>query len=127
MSLPVILLVDDEPDLLQIMHASLSMSLPEYAVRSAANFDEAVDCVERLEAQGGELALAVVDHVLGGDTGLEFIQMLNARHPKVPTMMFTGQAAQGVEKRAVEAGAKVVWKPIPLAKLMGEVQQILGC
>ena len=126
MQQPVILLVDDEADLLDVMSLTLQMNLPDYDVRVAENMEDAVAIVETLVSEGRELSLAVVDHVLGGRTGLEFIQLLNYRFPSVPKMMFTGQAPLNVEYRAKEMGAKVLWKPLPLSTLMGEVQQLLS-
>ena len=125
MQQPVILLVDDEADLLDVMSLTMQMNLPEYDVEVAENMEDAMDIVDNLASEGRELSLAVVDHVLGGRTGLEFIQLLNHRFPTVPKMMFTGQAPVNVEYRAKAMGARVVWKPLPLSTLMGEVQQLL--
>ena len=125
MSQPVILLVDDEADLLDVMRASFQFKMPDYEVAVARNIEDAMDVVDELDASGRELSLAVVDHVLGGRTGLEFIRLLHHRYPKVRKMMFTGQAPASVEHRARQIGAKVVWKPVALATLVGEVQQML--
>ena len=126
MQQPVILLLDDEADLLDVMQTTLQHSLPDYDVVAVENIEEAMQSVESLHQAGRELSLAVVDHVLGGRTGLEFIQLLNLRYPRVRKMMFTGQASAGVEYRAKKAGATVLWKPVPLSRLMGEVQRILA-
>lgn len=125
MAQPVILLVDDEADLLDVMSTTLQLNMPEYEVAVAENIDDAIVFVEGLYEDGRELSLAVVDHVLGGRTGLDFIQLLNRRFPDVRKMMFTGQAPASVEYRAKEAGARVLWKPVSLSTLMGEVQEIL--
>jgi len=126
MSKPVILLVDDEADLLDVMSTTIQLNMPEYDVAIAENIDDAILFVDSLGEQGKELALTVVDHVLGGRTGFEFIQLLNHRFPDVPKMMFTGQAPASVERSAKKIGARVLWKPVPLSTLMGEVQQMLG-
>jgi len=123
---PVILLVDDEADLLDVMSSTLKMRLPQYDVEVAENWEDAIVVVESLAKDGRQLCLAVVDHVLGGRTGLEFLQLLNHRFPNVPKMMFTGQAPVSVEHRAKAIGARVLWKPVPLSTLMGEVQQMLS-
>ena len=126
MSDPVILIVEDEPDLLQVMASSITHSMSEYDVKSATSIDEAELVLSELAAQSGELALVVVDHVLGGRTGLELLESLSEHHPRVPTLLFTGQAPQGIETRARRAGARVLWKPAKLKVLLGEVQTLLA-
>ena len=126
MSNAVILIVEDEPDLLQVMMSSITHAMSDYEVKSATSIDEAERVLSELEEAAGELALVVVDHVLGGRTGLELLESLSQRHPRVPTLMFTGQAPVGVELRARQVGARILWKPAKLKSLLGEVQTLLA-
>lgn len=126
MSKPVILLVDDEEDLVQVMATSLSHALPEHLVQTATSLDEALETIQRLEGTEDHLGLVLVDHVLGGRTGLELLEFLHEHHPGVPKLLFTGQASEQVEERAEQLGVRVLWKPMRLAALQDEVRRALG-
>lgn len=121
-----ILLVEDEDDLLQILSEAVELTLPAYEVRRASSIDEADTVIRDLEASGGQLALVVVDHLLGGRTGLDFLETLRARTPGLPCMLYTGQAPPEVEERAQNRGIRVVWKPIRLKVWLGEVRELLA-
>jgi DNA-binding NtrC family response regulator len=123
---PVILLVDDEVDLLQVTAEAVRRALPGYAVMAARSLEEAEEVVEDLEAAAQAIALAVVDHVLGGTTGLVLLDAIHARFPDARLMLFTGRATAEVEDRARERGVRVMWKPIRLKQLLGEMSQMLG-
>lgn len=120
---PVILLVDDEPDLLQVLRDALGAALPEYDVANSTCFEEATRLLSVLDDR---LSLVVVDHMLGGPTGLDFLERLRVDHPQVPSMLFTGQATSAVEERARALGARVVWKPVRLRHWLEEVQMLLA-
>lgn len=126
MSKPVILLVDDEVDLLQLMETALGRAFAAYDVRGATTYDEAEGLVRTLRAADGTLSLLIVDHVLGGRTGLEFIGVVRDAFPDVPALMVTGQAPHQVEADAHAAGARVLWKPMRLRVLLDEVRTELG-
>ena len=123
---PVILLIDDEIDLLTLMGTALRHAMPDYEVLTTTSIDEAEDFLADLDATGTQLALMVVDHVMGGRTGLELLELLGNRFPHVPTLMFTGQAAPRVEERARQFGARVLFKPMRLSALVGQVQELVG-
>ena len=123
---PVILLIDDEPDLLTVMSTALRHAMPQYEVLTTTSIEEAEALLADLDATGTQLALLVVDHVMGGRTGLELLEQARSTFPDVPTLMFTGQAAPTVEERARQVGARVLWKPMRLSALVGEVQELVA-
>jgi CheY-like chemotaxis protein len=133
MAPPVILLVDDEPDLLQILTDVVARAAPHHRVVGATTLAEAQGCLDDLERTGTPLAVALVDHMLGGPsrsvdagTGLDLIETVQRRFPTTPTFLFTGQASPGVAERARASGARVLWKPVKLSALVGEVTGALG-
>lgn len=120
---PVILLLDDERDLLQVLRDALGAALPQYEVVGSTCFEEA----ERvLHALDDRLSLVVVDHMLGGRTGLDFLEQLRHDFPDLPSMLLSGQATPDVEARARTLGARVMWKPVRLRHWLGEVQELLA-
>ncbi len=126
MSASVILLVDDERDLLHVVSTALAHIRPDLLIESTTSVKEAEESLRRIEAEGRTLALAVVDYRLRGEDGLELLYRVRERHPEVPTVLFTGQASAEAEQQARQAGARVLWKPMALVDLLGEVQELLA-
>ncbi len=124
---PVILLLDDEEDLVSVLADALALRLPDYEVVGSTSVEHAHELLADIEATGSELSLVVVDHMLGGTTGLEFLEELQTRSPGVPSMFYTGRAPAEVAERAREVGARVLWKPVKLSQWLGEIGQMLGC
>lgn len=130
---PIILLVEDEPDLLQVVVMAIERQFSDYSVVSAANAEEATAALDTIRTDGSNLALAMVDHHLSGPghTGGEdimggaILDRIHAEHPQTPRFLFTGQASHTVERRAKDGGVRVLWKPIRLAALLLEIQNAL--
>lgn len=121
----VILLVDDEEDLLGVLAMAVDRRLPTYEVVAIPSAEEASKLVADLGRMGGELSLVLVDHVLGGESGLEFIDTLAKTHPDVPRLMYTGQAPAEVEQRVLESGGTVLWKPMRLRQVVDAIVRAL--
>jgi DNA-binding NtrC family response regulator len=122
---PVILLVDDEQDLVAVLAEAAGLALPAFEIVETTSIDEAEAILADLEATDTPLSLVVVDHALGGRTGMEFIEALQERYPSVPSILFTGRAPADIEERAKKLGARVLWKPIRLKAWIGEVRALL--
>lgn len=118
---PFILLVDDEQDLIEVLSEALELAMPDYDVVAVTQVDDAEAAIE----QRGGPALLCVDHKLGERNGLELLESLRSRFPEAGAMLLTGQAPADVESRAVAMGARVIWKPIPLARWIAEVRALL--
>lgn len=120
---PVILLLDDEKDLIEVLRDALDLSLPGYRAVASTSVEDAESVLESL-AQAP--SLVCVDHKLGEKTGIDFLESLQQRYPGVPKILFTGQAPPGVELRARRLGARVLWKPFGLSQWIGEVREMLA-
>ena len=125
---PVAIVVEDEPDLLQVLTLALAGALPEVEVRVADTVGAAQQILAEVCDAGGAVVLVVADHKLAGDgqTGLALIAEVKQRFPTSARFLFTGQAAPDVEATARALGAKVLWKPLRLASLVAEVQGALA-
>lgn len=126
MSIPVILVVDDEVDLLAITAEAVRRTLPAYQVREATSLQQARQVLDEVEQAGHHLALAVVDHVLGNGVGLPLLLELEQRFPEASRMLFTGRASQEVEEQAHDRGVHVLWKPVRLDRLVDEMTVLLA-
>lgn len=121
-----VLLVEDEPDLLQVLVTALERALPECDVIAASTADEALAHARAVLDRGDVLGLVLADHQLSGDqTGLDLISALKAVQPALPSFLLTGAASSDVADGAVRVGARVLWKPLRLATLLAEVRAVL--
>ena len=92
-----ILLVDDEPAILE----SLTLTLGEdYQVLSAATGEEGLEILER---ESG-IALIIADQVLPSMSGVEFLEQAIERNPQAIRMMLTGYADIRSLARAINEG-----------------------
>jgi DNA-binding NtrC family response regulator len=124
-----ILLVDDEPDLLQTLSVAVGRACPSNEVIAASSAEEAQARLADFEADGGTLALALVDQVLGGgasEGGMALIRSVRGRYPNAPTFLFTGRATAVIEAEAQASGTRVLWKPLKLSALLDAVATALG-
>lgn len=117
-----ILLVDDETALVKVLKEALALQLPGSVVHSASTWEEATEVAGRLDA----IDLLIVDHHLGSHTGIDLCVALRARFPALPTLIYTGKATADVEAAAASVGARVLWKPQRLHRLLEEVRAALG-
>lgn len=88
-----ILLVDDEPLILTTLRIHLRHVLgADVCLLCASSGAEAIEVVDEHIAQGGEIALMIVDYQMHPMTGSELLEVLNERFPDARKVMLTGQA-----------------------------------
>jgi two-component system response regulator PilR (NtrC family) len=116
---PRVLVVDDEPDLLDLMEITLSkMGLD---TRRAATVGEARQLLD-----SNRFDLCLTDMRLTDGSGLEVLQHIGERHPAMPVAVITayGNTANAVE--ALKAGAfDYLSKPVALDQLRTLVKTAL--
>ena len=109
-SLPQILLVDDEPDLLTGLTRSFAKRLPETNVLTAAGGNEALDILAR-----EEIALILMDIMMGDMNGLEVLDRIRSIEPELTVIMMTGYGTIELAVDAIRRGAwDFVTKPLEL-------------
>lgn len=117
--LPVVLVVDDDPDILFLVRTTLERAGLE--VWTAASAEQALDTV----ARRGLPALAVVDIGLPGIDGLELAAKLHAASD-VPVVMLSAVSAAATVVAAIESVAEdYVVKPFNPRELAARVQRVL--
>jgi two-component system response regulator MprA len=116
---PKILVVDDEPAVLQAL--SRAFALESYAVSVAGDGGEA------LEALAGERFDAVVlDVMMPGVSGLEVCRRLRASGDRSPVLMLTARDAIDDRVAGLDAGADdYLVKPFALRELMARMRALL--
>jgi len=93
-----ILIVDDEENI----RFSLENFLLErqYEAKTAGSYQEALDNIDKTEFD-----VIFADIILGGKTGIEFLQEIRNRNLCTPVIMFTGNPAVETASDAVRLGA----------------------
>lgn len=115
-----ILVIDDEPAIREL--------LSEYFVRRGCDVSAVATGREGLAAASETPCdLILVDVVLPDADGMEILQQLKARHPKVPVIVMTGIGFdEPLVTEATQKGASgYISKTLPLDKLWAEVESAL--
>jgi CheY-like chemotaxis protein len=118
-----ILLVDDQRDILRLLHSTLdTLKKPEIKIFEAPSGEEAL-----LHSSRHKVDLLVADYKLPGMSGLELMHKVRARHPEAKVVLVTGVTDRKVREEILNAGALAVFdKPIPLADFLDVIERGLG-
>lgn len=123
---PKILIVDDSKNECFLLSEYLSSGeLGNYDTSTANDLTEAhatlatekFDCI-------------IVDHLLGIETGLDFITQLKAsKHASIPVILISGYEAPELHKKAIEAGAAlfIAKRNLTEKHINHTVSQLLEC
>lgn len=108
--LPIILLVDDEPDLLTGLQRSFAKRLPDAKVLTASGGQEALAILKQQD-----IALVLMDIMMGDTNGLEMLSTINKIDPDLTVIMMTGYGTIELAVDAIRRGAwDFVTKPLEL-------------
>ena len=116
-----ILIVDDEPDALEIL--SLRLSKNGYDVITAVTGEE---CLKKAQAERPNLIL--LDVLLPGMSGLEVSKRLKESDStkNIPIIMVTALIGKDARQAALERGAKYfISKPFDPEDLLSQIKKIL--
>ena len=118
-----ILLVDDQRDILRLLHSTLdTLKNDELKVIESPSGEEAM-----LEMGRHQIDLLVTDYLLPGMTGIELMHKVRVRHPNVKVVLISGMTDRKVRDEMLNAGAVAIFdKPIPLADFLDVVERSLG-
>ncbi|MEG4585836.1 response regulator [Microcoleus sp. MOSTC5] len=102
MNKPVILCVDDEPDILNTLKMQLKNEFKnDYFYELAESGDEALDLLEDFQEEA-QVIVVVSDWLMPGIKGDELLIKVHQKYPKIIKVMLTGQADAAALQRAVE-------------------------
>ncbi len=120
---PTILLVDDQRDILRLLHSTLdTLKVKELEIIEAPSGEEAM-----LEIGRRKIDLLVTDYLLPGITGIELMHKMRVRAPDVKVILVTGMSDRKAREEMLNAGAVAIFdKPIPLADFLDIVERSLG-
>lgn len=120
MTAPKILLVDDDPGLLQLL--AMRITALNYQVESVASGEQALQSLEHSSP-----AVVVTDLRMEGMSGLGLFEVMQQRWPAIPVIILT---AHGSIQQAVQATQKGVFsfltKPVDKEELATTLQQAVA-
>jgi two-component system response regulator (stage 0 sporulation protein F) len=118
-----ILIVDDQRDILRLLHATLdTLKNKDLQILEAPSGEEAL-----LEASRHKIDLLITDYLLPGITGVELMRKIRIRNPEVKVILITGMTDRKARDEMLNAGAIAIFdKPIPLADFLDCVERGLG-
>ena len=119
MTIPTALIIDDEPDIRELLEITLGrMNLQ---TRSACNAKEAYQWLAR-----EPFALCLTDMRLPDGTGLDIIEFVQKNHSQMPIAMITAYGCVETATYALKAGAfDFITKPVDLVRLRELVNSAL--
>src|SRR5919198_583362 len=108
MNAPRILLVDDDPALLQALGEALRLRMPGVAVDTAESAAAALGAVSATDYDA-----FVTDVKMPGTDGLALLAGIRQRRPETPTLLITGHGQHDLAVQALRGGAyDFIQKPI---------------
>ena len=119
---PCILLVDDQRDIVRLLHSTLQTLGHPLDIVDAPSGEEAL-----LEASRRRVSLLVSDYLLPGISGVELMRKIKVRSPDLKTIFISGMTSRKARDEMLNAGAVAIFdKPIPLADFLDAVERCLG-
>lgn len=119
---PCILLVDDQRDIVRLLHSTLQTLGHKLEIVDAPSGEEAL-----LVASRRKVDLLVADYLLPGISGVELMRKVKARNPELRVIFITGMTDRKSRAEMLGAGALAIFdKPIPLADFLDAVERGLG-
>src|ERR671917_24470 len=128
---PVILAVDDDPQVLRAVERDLRHRYArEYRILRADSAESALDTLGKLKLRGDPVALFLVDQRMPKMTGVEFLEQAIERYPEAKRALLTAYSDTEAAIRAInDVGLDYYllkpWDP-PTERLYPVVDDLLG-
>jgi two-component system chemotaxis response regulator CheY len=124
-----ILCLEDQREVLSAIAEDLAEFDEIGIVEECESAEEAAELLNAIDSQGDYLAVVVSDHVMPGQTGVDFLTELkaDARFPHTRKMLLTGLATHQDTIRAINQAAvdRYLEKPWTKAQLTQAVRELL--
>ncbi len=119
---PRILVVDDDPNICELIQLMLLRSNPDYEIICALTSKEGLEL-----AANQSFDLYALDYSLRGMTGIKVCRTLRQTQSETRIMFFTGESHERERQEAMQAGADAyLVKPNHLENLTETAQRLLG-
>ena len=119
---PAIILVEDEPDILIILHRIMRDLTGGFDIVTVNSAQDALDIIAERECP-----LLITDHNMPGMTGTELTQKVKTDYTATKVIIITAYATPEVERTARSAGVDYfLTKPFSLDRLEQIIKEVLG-
>jgi len=116
-----ILVVDDEPDVVEVISVGLRLNAPDWEVLSAEDGPTALELFRQTAPD-----LIILDMNMPGMSGLEVCRTMRRESPDVPIVFLTVRDEEIEKVRGLEAGADdYITKPFSPLELMARIRALL--
>lgn len=116
-----LILVDDDPSLLEVLRLCLERA--GHSVRAISSATEARGVVQQVS---DEIDVIISDVSMDGMSGVELMSFVHEVDPAIPVVLFTGMPSVETAVSALEGGAfKFLMKPVDPDELLRWVQRAL--
>src|SRR5215208_6564291 len=99
MSAPTILIVDDQRDIVRLLHSTLQTLGHKLDIIDAPSGEEAL-----LEASRRKVDLLVADYLLPGISGVELLRKVKVRNPDLKVIFISGITERRARNEMLNAG-----------------------
>ena len=112
-----VLIVDDDAFMLKVLHRVLQK---EYTLYQAESSEEAVEVL-----RGRHVKAILCDHILPGQSGLDFLTALKQRNPQIKSVLFSAALETNLFIKAINEGQifRFVKKPASPADIQQAVRE----
>jgi CheY-like chemotaxis protein len=100
MSAPCILLVDDQRDIVRLLHSTLQTLGHKLDIVDAPSGEEAL-----LEASRRTVDLLVTDYLLPGISGVELLRKIKLRSPNLKVIFISGMTERKARQEMLNGGS----------------------
>lgn len=98
---PIMLLVDDDPQVLAAIRRDVRRYRKEYRVIGAGSAGEALEVLEELKQQGEPVAMLISDQRMPQMNGVDFLEKARRLHPQAKRLLLTAYADTEVAIQAI--------------------------
>ncbi|RZV42747.1 MAG: response regulator [Acidimicrobiia bacterium] len=110
MALPVILALDDNPEILHQLREDLTARYAEtYRILTAHSAHSALDLLEHLHETRGQVAVLIIDHDMRHMEAPEFFDTLGDQHPRAKRVVLTSFDEDDAVTRILDATGVTQW------------------
>lgn len=103
MSRTTIICIDDEMVILKSLKSQLKKHLGTQAVIETANSaDEGLEILQEVDRGDNQIVVIVSDYLMPGMKGDEFLHTARTRHPRIESIMLSGEIPDDAAKNARE-------------------------
>lgn len=119
--MPRILVVDDDPVLLQVLPETLRLRMPQLNIDTCLSGEQALEHLQKTDYDA-----VITDIKMPHLDGLALLSKIQAQWPSLPIILMTGHGEEELANRGLQAGAfDFIHKPIERDPFVDSVRRAI--